>query len=750
MYAWCRILAACTAVVAPALGAVALDDPWADEVLDYSPVSPPLGYDDPAAALGPPSGGGTVTPDNSSTVSLGRQGGSITLRFATPVLDDPQNPMGLDCIVFSNAFWVGGNPQRTYQEPALIEISRDVNGNGLADDPWYLIPGSRNLAYDPFPWVSEPLGDSNTPPASAYLLAGHIQNPNVLDGDPGNDSAEYNWGYAELTPALQPHLDNYLRPDDPFAVGMTEGSGGGDAFDIAWAVDAQGDPADLDRFDFIRLTAFIDRRLGPLGYASPEIDAVADVAALVDSDNDGILDDYELRVAGTDPARPESTVLPLEIPPEWGGSPAGTLLGTAADGRGNRIRLLSAGLRSDTGRAFNATVDLLPGVDPGMPLPNPELLKSGAVLVFESSIPGFPAAGIQPAELTIAYTAEQIVGLDEAALHPYRAAPGGYTLAGIADVQRVTAANHVVFRTDVPGVFLLAAPAGEGEPGGGNGPLPAGAIALAAAPSDAQTADPTLTVFVTGGPVLDGHGALVPDGTMVTVDVNRGTILSPDASDEPGIQAETQNGDFQYLVAPAPEAGAVRFSAASVEGSAFGELDYLYLPGTPAQLDAIKAGAASDTWPTQIPIAAGPIRDAHGNVVAHGTLVTFELSLGTFASADAEPETPGHQATVQAGYATVLTGHTSPATSFVVRVFGASGLLGEAEFTTPDIDEPSPDDVNGDGIVNALDVQLVINASLGIDVRPAEPDVNGDGRVDAVDVQRVVNAALGLAGAVRS
>ena len=56
---------------------------------------------------------------------------------------------------------------------------------------------------------------------------------------------------------------------------------------------------------------------------------------------------------------------------------------------------------------------------------------------------------------------------------------------------------------------------------------------------------------------------------------------------------------------------------------------------------------------------------------------------------------------------------------------------------------------NRDGKINAVDVQLVINAALGIDISescdcdPDNADVNCDGKVDAVDVQLVINAALG-------
>ncbi len=53
-------------------------------------------------------------------------------------------------------------------------------------------------------------------------------------------------------------------------------------------------------------------------------------------------------------------------------------------------------------------------------------------------------------------------------------------------------------------------------------------------------------------------------------------------------------------------------------------------------------------------------------------------------------------------------------------------------------------DVDESGQVNAVDVQLVINAALGIDIGPYNADINGDGAVNAVDVQLVINIALGI------
>jgi len=54
------------------------------------------------------------------------------------------------------------------------------------------------------------------------------------------------------------------------------------------------------------------------------------------------------------------------------------------------------------------------------------------------------------------------------------------------------------------------------------------------------------------------------------------------------------------------------------------------------------------------------------------------------------------------------------------------------------VSTPSPCDVNGDGVVNVVDVQLEVNMALGI-----SPCTNPDGQCTVVQVQRVVNAALG-------
>ena len=305
--------------------------PFAARVLDFRPapgqfVNVPQ-YMDPNRALGAPVGGGTVQPDNSHIVSLGGFGGSLTLAFDHTVRRDPANPFGLDCIVYGNATWVGGEAWRKWAECGMLEISRDVNGNGLPDDPWYLIPGT-HVTNPAAQWQTQTwddnCGDPTYPPAncawvppgfhgvwttSAERLPPEIFELPTLDNPGGPDAVdEVVWGYADTSPTLilgdldgdnivdDPNMPPELfftRPDNPLMVGVTPGAGGGDAFSIDWAIDAQtGQPALLDGFDFIRITTTANVVLGPLGEKSTEVGGIAAVrpGQLGDEDGDGRID----------------------------------------------------------------------------------------------------------------------------------------------------------------------------------------------------------------------------------------------------------------------------------------------------------------------------------------------------------------------------------------------------------------------------------------------------------------------------
>lgn len=205
---------------------------WADRVLGYEPGGASAAFADPLKALGAFSTAHTPTvPDNSSVVSIGPTG-YLILGFPRPFLNGP----GYDLIAFGNAFYVGGNIERRYQEPGILEVGIDVNGNGVVDeaDVFYRLLGN---------------------PVPAFSFAGVT--------DPGG--RETTWGYVDVTPI--DGTGNPFLPDDPFTPGITPGSAGGDAFDLDWAVDAQGNPVAVRMAHFVRLTS--------AGNWSPEVDAVA-------------------------------------------------------------------------------------------------------------------------------------------------------------------------------------------------------------------------------------------------------------------------------------------------------------------------------------------------------------------------------------------------------------------------------------------------------------------------------------------
>lgn len=227
--------------------------PFATEVIAYAPAPGQFTnnpqFNNPVRALGPPVGGvSPYQPNNSSVVSLGGYGGSITLAFDHMVMD---NPADLDFIVFGNAQYDQA-PGR-FIEPGIVEISPDGS-------TWYLIPGSN----------------------AQVSNANHTLPADVVDTL--SEGRYALWGYADLSPVLAlpqgaDPLDFYTRPDDPLSIGIDSSTPGGDAFDIAWAIDPiTGLPANLEGFRYIRITSAVNgSHGGSLGEISTEVDAVADV-----------------------------------------------------------------------------------------------------------------------------------------------------------------------------------------------------------------------------------------------------------------------------------------------------------------------------------------------------------------------------------------------------------------------------------------------------------------------------------------
>ena len=81
--------------------------------------------------------------------------------------------------------------------------------------------------------------------------------------------------------------------------------------------------------------------------------------------------------------------------------------------------------------------------------------------------------------------------------------------------------------------------------------------------------------------------------------------------------------------------------------------------------------------------------------------------------------------------------------SFVVWPRDSRGLRGAPVYSDEIIVIANTKaDINEDGVVNAIDVQIVINAVLGKGLGALNPDANIDGQVNSVDIQTVINKVL--------
>jgi hypothetical protein len=235
---------------------------FAVEVIEYNePGDYP--YDDPANALGRPSiesptgsgiplviaaqsyGQGSVV-----TIPVGSQ---LILKFGRDVTDDPDNPYGIDFIVFGNAFinvtvWENGDPNGfvlgsgIYIEPAIVSVCYD-----LQLDNW--------VSFD---W---PRADTFAPTQGREYVT------DSADADPALGAWNLWWGgLADPTVPIDPNLalaDVTGMRMDQFLLDRYGHSAGGTGFDLK--------ETGFTSIRYIKIQSTFFRS---------EIDAVADVAPM--------------------------------------------------------------------------------------------------------------------------------------------------------------------------------------------------------------------------------------------------------------------------------------------------------------------------------------------------------------------------------------------------------------------------------------------------------------------------------------
>jgi hypothetical protein len=264
------------------LAPVWLQGQYIYEVLEYQPAPGQFINKEP---WGLPSSAQSIIGGVNGYLSLGAFGGYVVFRFEHPVLNHPDNPFGVDFIIY-------GNPLPWFSEPGIVSVMRDDNNNGLADDTWYELAGSdyyfsstrhksvvtyfnpgQPIATD-VPWQDE-TGATGVVMAKSFHQQPYYPLPEHF---PGINPQQQAYSGTRITGAIDRstsgtinssrrafgYSDNTTRgiapwdvPTNPYSKIIT--NAGGDGFDISWAVDAKGNYIELDKIDFIKVhTAVLD------------------------------------------------------------------------------------------------------------------------------------------------------------------------------------------------------------------------------------------------------------------------------------------------------------------------------------------------------------------------------------------------------------------------------------------------------------------------------------------------------------
>ncbi len=235
--------------------------------------------------------------DNKAFVSLGGFGGYIIVGFDHSIKAGTNE---YDFAIQGNAF---GGPGATGQsnEPGIVWVMQDTNGNGLPDDEWYELRGSETgknetiqnysvTYYRPAgPGMNVRWTDSegqigqidylkqyHTQPyyypawieADSYTLYGtRLKSNNTVDPSTGYwINNYYDWGYVD-------NMGTDCIGGDSF-----DGTGQQNGFKISNAMYPDGTSIDLKFIDFIKVQVGVNAKSGSLGEISTEVFGFTDLS----------------------------------------------------------------------------------------------------------------------------------------------------------------------------------------------------------------------------------------------------------------------------------------------------------------------------------------------------------------------------------------------------------------------------------------------------------------------------------------
>lgn len=274
-------------------------------------------------------------------ISLGSFGGYVVFGFDHPVVNVEGE---YDMQIFGNGFQANNTTTSGgSSEPGIVMVSRDVNSNGVPDDPWYELAGSEYnnpktqkhftiTYYKPDDSQFGPLGMNQyhdqyirwTCNSVDSLQEGYIRKnywhtqsywPQWVEGETltfegtklpcnavdqsgvGNYWVQsfYDWGY----------VDN--RSDEHYGYGTNATNIAPEnlnkGFKIDWAVDDEGNPKVLKKIDFVKVYCAMLQDCGWIGEESTEVCGAVDLhpEAVADSepgdvDGDGYVTSSDITV----------------------------------------------------------------------------------------------------------------------------------------------------------------------------------------------------------------------------------------------------------------------------------------------------------------------------------------------------------------------------------------------------------------------------------------------------------------------